>query len=203
MTRPSIALILSASAAAAVLALAVTFGATVHAQSPAPPSVPTYGTSKPEFWFNPFEAAAARAVRGWFASWKAGDALLLGSFVDQNVIFRPNSAADLSRGRDNLMKLVCGYMGGRLNLTGLYVIGGDFDTGVITRWDALDAAGRRTRMGSFFRVRNDVITEWMDTQLDPGPAPAVNQNSEACQAVNVALAPPPNAAPANGGRGGN
>ena len=203
MTRPTVGWILSASAAAAALALAVTFGATVHAQAPAPPQVPTYGTNKPDFWFNPFEASAARAVRGWFASWKAGDPLLLGSFVDQNVIFRPNSAADLSHGRDDLLRLVCGTIGDRLNLTGLYVIGGDFDTGVITRWDKLDAAGKRTRMGSFFRVRNDLIVEWMDSQLDPGPAPAVNQNSAACQAVNAALAPPPNAAPANGGRGGN
>ena len=48
----------------------------------------TYGTSKPEFWFNPFEASAALAVRGWFAAWKAGDPLLLGAFVDQQVIFR-------------------------------------------------------------------------------------------------------------------
>ena len=160
--------------------------------APAPVSqVLSYGTSKPEFWFNPFEESAARAVRGWFASWKAGDALLLASFVDRNVIFRPNSAADLGRGRDDLLKLVCGYIGDRLNLTGLFVIGGDFDTGVITRWDKVDAGGKRTRMGSFFRVQNGLIVEWMDTALDPGPpTAAANQNSEACQAVNAALAPP-------------
>ena len=59
-------------------------------------------------------------------------------------------------------------------------------------------------MGSFFRVQNNLITEWLDTALDsPGFAGAGNQNSPACQAVNTALAPPPNAAPANGGRGGN
>jgi len=190
MTRPTVGWILSASAAAGVLALAVSFGAAVQAQAPAPPQVPTYGTSKPDFWFNPFETSAARAVRGWFASWKAGDPLLLASFVDQNVIFRPNSAADLGNGRDDLLRLICGTIGDRLNLTGLYVIGGDFDAGVITKWDKLDAAGKRTRMGSFFRVRNDLIVEWMDTQLDPGPAAAANQNSEACQAVNAALAPP-------------
>ena len=64
--------------------------------------------------------------------------------------------------------------------------------------------GTRTRMGSFFRVQNGLIVEWMDTALDPGPpTAAANPNSEACQAVNAALATPPNAAPANGGRGGN
>ena len=78
------------------------------------------------------------------------------------MIFRGNSAADLGQGRDNLLKQVCGYIGGRLDLTGLFVIGGDFDTGVITRWDAYDAAGTRTRMGSFFRVQNGLIVEWMD-----------------------------------------
>ena len=195
MTRLTAGRILSASAAAGALALAVSFGApfegTVHAQAPAPPQVPTYGTNKPEFWFNPFEESAARAVRGWFAAWKAGDPLLLGSFVDRNVIFRPNSAAGLARGRDDLLKLVCGYIGDRLNLTGLFVIGGDFDSGVITRWDKVDAGGKRTRMGSFFRVQNGLIVEWMDTALDPAtPTPAANQNSEACQAVNAALAPP-------------
>ena len=47
-----------------------------------------------------------------------------------------------------------------------------------------------------------LIVEWLDTTLDPASPTAANQNSEACQAVNVALAPPA-AAPANGGRGGN
>ena len=64
MTRLTVSRILCASAAAGVLALAVSFGAAVHAQAPAPPQVPTYGTNKPEFWFNPFEESAARAVRG-------------------------------------------------------------------------------------------------------------------------------------------
>ena len=201
MTRLTIGRILSASAAAGVLALATSFGAAVHAQAPAPPQVPTYGTNKPEFWFNPFEESAARAVRGWFAAWKAGDPLLLASFVDRNVIFRATSSADLGRGRDDLLKLVCGYIGDRLNLTSLFVIGGDFDTGVITRWDKVDAGGKRTRMGSFFRVQNGLIVEWMDAALEPGGSKPANQNSEACQAVNAALAPP--AAPANGGRGGN
>ena len=202
MTRLTIGRILSASAAAGVLALAVSFGAPVHAQAPAPPQVPTYGTNKPEFWFNPFEESAARAVRGWFAAWKAGDPLLLASFVDRNVIFRATSSADLGRGRDDLLKLVCGYIGDRLNLTSLFVIGGDFDTGVITKWDKVDAGGKRTRMGSFFRVQNGLITEWMNTQLEgTAPAAAANQNAPACQTVNTTLAAfAP--APAGAGRGG-
>lgn len=210
MTRLTVVRILSVSAAAGVLALAVSVGAAMQAQAPAQAAAParasvpilTYGTSKPEFWFNPFEASAALAVRGWFAAWKAGDPLLLGAFVDRNVIFRPNSAADLGRGRDDLLKLVCGYIGGRLDLTGLFVIGGDFDTGVITRWDAYDAAGTRSRMGSFFRVQNGLIVEWLDTAVDgASPATRANPNAPACQAVNAALAPPPNAAQAPGGRG--
>ena len=171
-------------------------GAAVQAQAPAQAQAPTqaqpqilpYGTSKPEFWFNPFEASAALAVRGWFAAWKAGDPLLLGAFVDQQVIFRGNSAAALGQGRDNLLRQICGYVGGRLDLTGLFVIGGDFDTGVITRWDAYDAAGTRTRMGSFFRVRNGLVVEWMDTAVEgTSPATRTNPNSPACQAVNTAL----------------
>jgi hypothetical protein len=171
-------------------------GAAVQAQAPAQAPAParaqvpvlTYGTSKPEFWFNPFEASAALAVRGWFAAWKAGDPLLLGAFVDQQVIFRGNSAADLGQGRDNLLRQICGYIGGRLDLTGLFVIGGDFDAGVITRWDAYDAAGTRTRMGSFFRVRNGLVVEWMDSAVDgTSPATRANPNSPACQAVNTAL----------------
>jgi hypothetical protein len=161
-------------------------------QAPAPlpaAAVLTYGTSKPEFWFNPFEASAALAVRGWFAAWKAGDPLLLGAFVDQQVIFRGTSAADLGQGRDNLLRQICGYIGGRLDLTGLFVIGGDFDAGVITRWDAYDAAGTRTRMGSFFRVRNGLIVEWMDAAVEgTSPATRANPNAPACQAVNTALA---------------
>lgn len=196
-----------ASAVAGVLAVAMSLGTAVPvpalAQGPAPangqarPQVPilTWGTSKPEFWFNPDEESAAQAVRAWFAAWEAGNPLLLGSFVDQNVIFRARSSDDLGHGRDNLMRQVCGYIGGRLNLTGLYVVGGDYDTGVITSWDKFDANGNRTRMGSFFRVQRGLITEWMDSQVDGGPAPAQNQNSAACQAVNAALPPP--AAPGN------
>ena len=149
----------------------------------------TYGTSKPEFWFNPFEASAAQAVRGWFAAWKAGDPLLLAAFVDQRVIFRGNSDADLAQGRDNLLRQICGYIGGRLDLTGIFVIGGDFDTGAITRWDAYDAAGTRSRMGSFFRVQNGLVVEWMNSAVEgTSPATRANPNSPACQTVNAALA---------------
>jgi hypothetical protein len=165
-----------------------------RAQAPTPAQTParapTYGTFKPEFWFNPEEESAAQTVRAWFASWKAGDALLLGAFVDEKVIFRANPAADLGHGRDNLMRMVCGYTGGRLNLTGLFVVGGDYDAGVLTSWDKYDARGNRTRMGSLFRVQKGLIVEWMDTALDAaGPAAAANQNSEACQAMNAALTP--------------
>ena len=166
--------------------------------APAPAQVQTqgqvpvlnWGTSKPEFWFNNDEESAARAVRAWFAAWEAGNPLLLGSFTDQNVIFRRKSTDGLGRGRDNLMRQVCGDIGVRLNLTGLFVVGGDYDTGVVASWDKFDAAGNRTRMGSFFRVHNGLITEWMDSQVDGGSAAASNQNSLACQAVNTALRPP-------------
>jgi hypothetical protein len=103
-------------------------------------------------------------------------------------IFRGNSAADLGQGRDNLLRQICRYIGGRLDLTGLFVIGGDFDAGVITRWDAYDAAGTRNRMGSFFRVRNGLVVEWMDSAVDgTSPATRANPNSPACQAVTTAL----------------
>lgn len=162
-----------------------------QATAPVQPQIPLYGTSKPEFWFNPFEASAAVAVRGWFAAWKAGDPLLLGAFVDRRVIFRENSAADLGQGRDDLLRQVCGYLGGRLDLTGLYVIGGDFDTGVIARWDAYDAAGTRARMGSFFRVQNGLIVEMMNAAVDgASPATRTTPNAAACRAVNARLAPP-------------
>jgi hypothetical protein len=165
--------------------------APAQTQAAARPQVPIlpYGTSKPEFWFNPFEASAALAVRGWFAAWKAGDPLLLAAFVDPQVIFRGTSDADLGQGRDNLLKQICGYVGGRLELTGLFTIGGDFDTGVITRWDAYDTAGTRTRMGSFFRVRNGLIVEWMDSAVDgTSPATRAKADAPACPVVNTALA---------------
>lgn len=149
----------------------------------------TYGTNKPEFWFNPFEASAAQAVRAFLAARQAGNPLLLGAFVNQNVGFRTDPTSDLVRGRDNLLKHVCGYIGGRLELTELFVVGGDYDAAVITRWNAYDAAGVRSQMGSFFRVQNGLIVEWMDTVVDgTSPATRANPNSQACQAVSGALA---------------
>lgn len=56
-----------------------------------------YGTSTPERW-NVDEAQAAQAVRAWFAARQAGDPLLLGAFVDQNVVFRTNAAAPFREG---------------------------------------------------------------------------------------------------------
>jgi hypothetical protein len=120
--------------------------------------------------------------------------------VNQNVGFRPDPASDLIRGRDNLLKNMCGYIGGRLELTDLYVVGGDYDTAVIARWNAYSVAGTRIPMGSFFRVQNGQIVEWMDTAVNgTSPAAAANPNSAACQTVNAALAPP--AVPAGGPRG--
>jgi hypothetical protein len=46
-------------------------------------------------------------------------------------------------------------------------------------------------MGSFFRVQNGLIVEWMDSALNgASPAKTSNPNSAACQAVNAALAQP-------------
>ena len=173
----------------------------VHPAAPDPGfAMLGYGVAKLESRFNPAEAAAAQAVRGWFAAWQAGNPLLLGAFVDQTMDFRPTPTSELVKGRDALLRSVCGTMGGQLNLTGLYVIGDYFQTMVIARWDKIDAAGARTRMGSFFRVRNGLIVEWMDTPL-AGAASAVtaNPNSAACQMVNTTLAalpPGPTAAQA-------
>jgi hypothetical protein len=61
------------------------------------PDPPFYGTSKPEFWFNPDEAAAAQAVRAWFSAHQAGNPLLLAATVDQKVNFRPTPADGLTR----------------------------------------------------------------------------------------------------------
>jgi hypothetical protein len=160
----------------------------------------TYGTSKPEYWFNPYEESAAQTVRAWFAARQAGNPLLLGAFVDLNVSFRPNPADDLVKGRDNLLRSICGNIGGRLELTDLFVVGGDYDTAVITRWNAYDASGKRTQMGSFFRVRNGLIVEWLDSAVDgASTARSSGLNSTACQTVNAALAPRPAAAAPAGG----
>jgi len=173
-------------------------------QTPAPTRLAgqtlSYGTAKPERYWNVEEMQAAQAVRAWFAARQAGDALLLGAFVDQNVVFRTDAAASFAKGRANLLGAVCGTFGGRQRLTKLYPIGSDFDTLVLT--ESVTSQGMRT--ASLFRVQKSLITEWMDVVVEArGPAAAANQNSEACQAVNAALAPPPNAAPAQapGGRG--
>ena len=169
--------------------------------APAAGQVLTYGTAKPERYWNVEEMQAAQAVRNWFAARQAGDPLLLGAVVDQNVVFRTNAAAPFAKGRAALLREVCGIFGGQQRLTKLYPIGSDFDTLVLTE----SVNGQGTRTASLFRVQKNLITEWVDVVVEAkGPAAAAaNQNSAACQAVNTALAPPPNAAPANGGRGGN
>jgi hypothetical protein len=88
----------------------------------------TYGTSKPERYWNVEETQAAQAVRAWFAARQAGDPLLLGAFVDPNVVFRADegATAKLVKGRAALLRAVCGTFGGQQRLTELYPIGSDF-----------------------------------------------------------------------------
>lgn len=174
------------------------------------PDPPFYGTSKPEFWFNPDEEAAARAVRAWFAAYQAGNPLLLGATVDQKVNFRPTPADGLTPGRDEMLKKVCGVIGNRVDVKELFVVGGDYDTSVLARWEKYGARGNVTRMGSFFRVQHGIIVEVMDSVLD-GDEPAANPNSPACKTVNETLAaaaaaaarrpagPPPGGLPPAGG----
>ena len=143
-----------------------------------------YGTAKPERYWNVEETQAAQAVRGWFAARQAGDALLLGAFVDQNVVFRTNAAAPFAKGRAALLRAVCGTIGGQQRLTKLYPIGSDFDTLVLT--ESVNSQGTRT--ASLFRVQKSLITEWVDVVVEAkGPAAAANANAAACQAVNAAL----------------
>ena len=157
----------------------------------------TYGTAKQERYMNVEEMQAAQTVRAWFAARQAGDTLLLGAFVDQNVVFRPNAAAPFAKGRAALLRTVCGTFGGQQRLTKLFPLGSDFDTLVLT--ESVNSQGART--ASLFRVQKSLITEWVDVVVEGAGPAAANPNSAACQAVNAALAPPPNAAPANGGRG--
>ncbi len=148
----------------------------------------TYGTSKPERYWNVEETQAAQAVRAWFAARQAGDPLLLGAFVDQNVVFRADegTTAKLVKGRAALLRAVCGTFGGQQRLTELYPIGSDFDTLVLT--ESVNSQGTRT--AGFFRVQKNLITEWQDVVVEAaGPAVAANPNSAACQAVNAALPP--------------
>ncbi len=148
-----------------------------------------YGTAKQERYWNVEETQAAQAVRAWFAARQAGDPLLLGAVVDQNVVFRTNAAAPFVKGRAALLRAVCGIFGGQQRLTELYPIGSDFDTLVLTE----SINGQGTRTASLFRVQKSLITEWVDVVVEAaGPAAAANPNSAACQAVNAALAPPTN-----------
>ncbi len=177
----------------------------VAGQSPASQIRPagqtlTYGTAKPERYWNAEEIQAAQAVRAWFAAKQAGDPLLLGAFVDQNVVFRIAPAGQFVKGRAALLRAVCGTIGGQRRLTRLYPIGSDFDTLVLT--ESVDGQGTRT--ASIFRVQKSLITEWMDVVVESrGPtAPAANPNSPACQLVNTALPQPAGATLPAGGRGG-
>jgi len=162
----------------------------VAGQAPAAETRPAgqvlpYGTAKPERYWNVEETQAAQAVRGWFAAKHAGDPLLLGAFVDQNVVFRTSPAAPFAKGRDNLLRAVCGTIGGQQRLTKLFPIGSDFDTLVLTE----SVSSQGTRTASIFRVQKSLITEWMDVVVDAkGPAATANPASAACQAVNTVLA---------------
>jgi hypothetical protein len=154
-----------------------------------------YGTTKQEYYWNASEKAAASAVRSWFAAWQAGDPLLLGSFVDPKVMFRGGPNEALGHGRDNLLRRVCGVMGGKRKLIDLFVVGGEYDSAVLTRWDQTDARGELRHMSSMFRVQNGLISEWMyDRALDSAPSAAAaadaGANSSGCQAVSAALGAP-------------
>ena len=162
-----------------------------------------YGTTKPEYFFNVEESSAAQTVRSWFAAWMSGDPLLLAAFVDQNVIFRSDPADEIGSGRENLLKKVCGSLGDKRKLIDLFVIGGDYDSSVITRWEATNAQGNVTHMGSFFRVQKGLVVEWYDVPNDPvgtaatkaqgrnaAAAPAAARNAAACQAVDAAFSQP-------------
>ena len=149
-----------------------------------------YATEKPEYFFNPFEESAAQAVRAWFASWQSGNPLLLGAFVDPKVTFRSRPSESLGHGRDNLLREVCGSLGGKRNLIDLFVIGGDYDAAVLTRWEETDTKGQVSHMSSFFRVQKGLIVEWSDMSDDAvSPAAKGAGNSDACRAVDTALHP--------------
>jgi hypothetical protein len=158
--------------------------ASVPVQTKSPVPFATYGTAKPERYWNVEETQAAQAVRAWFAARQSGDPLLLAAFVDQNVVFRTDAAAKFVKGRTALLRAVCGTVGRRQRLTKLYPIGADFDTLVLT--ESVDSEGART--ASFFRVQKSLITEWMDVVVEgAAPSAALNPNSGACEAVNAAL----------------
>jgi ketosteroid isomerase-like protein len=145
-----------------------------------------YGTAKPEYFFNPFEESAAQAVRAFFTAWQPGDVLPLGAFLAQNVTFRADpTATQLSHGRDNLLKRLCGSMEGTRKLRDLYVVGGDFDASVLTRWDQTTTRGSVTHGASFFRVQRGIIVEWYD--MPNSGVAAAGSDSVSCRAVDAAL----------------
>jgi hypothetical protein len=157
-----------------------------------------YGTTTQEYYWNSAEKSAASAVRAWFAAWQAGDPLLLGSFVDSKVVFRADPGEPLGHGRENLLRGICNSIGGKRKLIDLFVVGGDYDSAVLTRWDAMTAKRSVRHMSSMFRVQHGLITEWMyDRALDESPqsitassgARSSGKDSVACREVDAALAP--------------
>jgi hypothetical protein len=158
---------------------------------PARPLNYWYGTQKPQSFWNTDEQSAARTVRAWFAAWQSGDPLLLAAFVTPKVIFHDNPTEKLAQGRDSLLRKVCSFIGGKRKLIDLFVVGGNFDSAVLTRWDETSAQGDVQHMSSMFRVQNGLISEWMyDVPLDGGAADdAAGSNTSACQVVDAALGP--------------
>jgi len=146
-----------------------------------------YGTAKPEYFFNPYEASAAQAVRAFFTAWQPRNVLPLGAFVDLNVIFRVDpTATQLSHGRDKLLRQLCGSMDGMRKMRDLFVVGDEYDTAVLTRWDQTASQGNVTHGASYFRVRKGVIAEWYD--MPESGVAAANANSAPCQQeVDAAL----------------
>ncbi len=146
-----------------------------------------YGTEKPEYLFSPFEESAAQAVRAFFTAWQPNNVLPLGAFVDPSVIFRVDpTATQLSHGRDKLLKQLCGSIGGTRKLRDLFVVGGDYDTVVLTGWDQTASRGNVTHGASYFRVRRGLVVEWYD--MPNSGVAARNANSTSCQQeVDAAL----------------
>lgn len=162
---------------------------------PPPADFLPYGTVKPQAYWNTEETLAGQAVRAWYAAWQAGNPLLLAAFVSTDVIYRTDPAADLVKGRDALLRSVCGIIGGELELRELYPIGADWSTMVLTEVIRRDANGQPMRVAGFFRVQRGLIVEWMDSVVEAtGPAAAANPDSAACQTVNGVLPAPPGAA---------
>ncbi len=158
------------------------------------PDLNWFGQLKPEYYWTAPEKAAARAVRSWFAAWEAGDPVLLAAFVDPKITFRSKPTDALGHGRVNLLRQVCGEIGGKRKLTDLFVVGSAFDSAVLTRWDQTDQQGAVQHMSSMFRVQDGLITEWMyDVPLDTTGSSAsagAGSNASACRDVEAALSQP-------------